>query len=676
MEPSFKLRDCSFRPTYDSYVDNPVDDFLIPALISSSNYDRAVGYFSSALLGIVPEAFSDFAERGGRIRLICSPSLSIKDAGAFEALSLHESLTSLNHSIDSIEKDGLLKSPLDLMAKLIQIGCLSVKFAIPYDPNAGIFHQKIGTFRDVPGDFISFSGSNNESVAGWMEMRNAEAFSVYTSWRDENDAGRASDVVRRFEQMWNNTYPGFDILDFTKALSFIDRRSKEDIDLQSIKGNVREWYEDRKVNRIAKKGPSLYPYQKEVLEDWKSNSHKGIVCFATGAGKTYTALGAIAYWRKFSPNNSAVILVPSIRLQKQWRDEISSHPDFKDVNVLFVGGIGAGLSWRMGLSHMTSAVSHLRDGIVLAVMDSAATAAFLDRVKWGPHLLLVADEIHNLGAPGYVALLEKVNCDARLGLSATPNRYNDDENILVRQVFGRDLLPIVDIPYAQNLGVLVEYRYRYEKVELTDDETIKYAEITRQIGAEYGRSEGGPESDRLKLLKINRARILKNAANKIEVAGQLIRREYVKGDSWLVFCNDAEQLTELNELLKEFKPLTYHQQMQGDGDKTLELFKRDGGILLAIQMMDEGVDIPSIDHALLVASSQSTRQFIQRRGRVLRANRIKTKGVAEIWDLMVVNEKGYAFNGAEVSRAVEFGKMAINSGIIHDLKNLVESAHL
>jgi superfamily II DNA or RNA helicase len=88
-------------------------------------------------------------------------------------------------------------------------------------------------------------------------------------------------------------------------------------------------------------------------------------------------------------------------------------------------------------------------------------------------------------------------------------------------------------------------------------------------------------------------------------------------------------------------------------------------------MLDEGVDIPSVDHCILIASSESKRQYIQRRGRVLRVNKQSPKGVAEIWDLIVVDENNVAFTPAEIVRATEFARMAINHSINIDLEKLI-----
>jgi superfamily II DNA or RNA helicase len=667
------IHSIDYKSSYDTYDDSPIEEFFVPSLNASDVYDRAVGFFSSAILTVLSEAFTNFSERGGKMNLICSPILSSGDAQVFEELSREQIIDNLNTDINSLDDDGIVDKPLNLMAALIRSGCLSVKFAIPYDPSAGIFHQKIGLFTDSEGGRVAFSGSSNESISGWLDGHNSESFNVFTSWRDENDLDRVDDVHRKFEKLWRNQYNGFDILDFTDSLDFIEKRSTEDADISEIKSDIRAWYQERKEQKKGSEDRSLYPYQKDAIVNWINNDYLGIICFATGAGKTRTAIGAIDHWRAAINKRAVIILVPSERLQKQWLKELRENPSTKNTDILLVGGGGSVDRWSKALRDVTEYKRHEDDGIVIAVMNSASTEAFYDRINWGNHLLVVADEVHNLGAPSYVDFLSKMNCGAILGLSATPERYNDDENELIRDVFGEDLKPIVDIPYAQELGVLVPYRYRFETVTLDEEEVEKYNKYSRLLGQASSEGEGSGSKDRItRITEIaaQRANVLKNAVQKVEISSNLLKREFRSGQSWIVFCNDIAQLEELKESIKDLKPLTYFGEMEGDADATLRYFEEYGGVLLSIHQLDEGVDIPSIDHCLLIASSQSKRQFVQRRGRVLRANRKNPKGSAEIWDLIVVDDIGKAFVNAEVIRAMEFGTMALNRTIVTDLEKL------
>jgi superfamily II DNA or RNA helicase len=502
-----------------------------------------------------------------------------------------------------------------------------------------------------------------------MEMGNSETFSVFSSWRDSNDSGRVEELQLKLSKLWNNQYPGYEIFDYNDGLEFIQRRAADPIDLPSLKQLVRTWYERRAETPHAIAETPLRPYQSEVLENWAAENYKGIVCFATGAGKTITALAAIADWHKVKPSGATLVIVPTVRLQTQWVSEIRKHYLLSDAQILKVGGDG-GAAWRPGLSGFMAEKENSKARIAVAVIDSAVSAAFLERAVWGAHILLIADEVHNMGAEAALAFLKEAHAGRVLGLSATPKRYNDDENIAIREFFGNDLKPIVDIPYAQDLGVLVRYQYHYETVELTPDEQEKHRKLTRAVGVAMGRSDSGASPKQsLQILLAQRANILKSASNKVAKAAQVLRSRYKPGTSWLVFCNDQAQLNALKILIADLSPLDYHGTSEGGSNETLELFASSGGILLSIHMLDEGIDIPSIDSALIIASSKNERQFIQRRGRVLRVNRDKAK-VADIWDILVTDETGRAYTDSEVDRAIEFAKMAINKALVYDLMKL------
>jgi len=659
------LKDIPFRSAYDSQIDSPVKDFLIPALRASNQYDRAAGFFSGAILTVLAEAFTDFAERGGVIRLVCSPILGSKDANVLESSA---SLTNLNREIDRLDEDGIAQEPLDLLAALIRRGTMKLKFAVPYGATADLFHLKMGIFQDQESSRVAFNGSNNESVSGWFELRNAEDFWVAASWRGEGDLDKVEHTERNFRRIWNDQYPNFDVINYSEGLRFIERRQWDQRDLSEIKSRVKSWYSDRAAESSTDGG--LYPYQRDVLVDWNQSDRKGIVSFATGTGKTRTAIAAIQEWRAEMNKRATIIVVPSERLQSQWVKEIRAHLG-QDTSLLLVGGEGKRHDWEQALVDVTTYKRHPNDGIVVAVSDTAATESFISRVQWGRHILLVVDEVHNIGASSYEHFLASASVGAVLGLSATPQRYNDDETAAIREIFGEDLKPVVDIPFAQDLGVLVAYRYRYRTVQLTNVEEERYELLSRRIAQASVKNKVSPEEKKsLDALTSARANVLKGAEQKPIVAADIIRHEYQPGQWWLVFCNDRNQLSQLEAEIEDLKPMSVFAAMEGDINATLRHFESRGGILLSIHKMDEGIDIPAIDHCVIVASSQSKREFIQRRGRVIRADRSRPKGVAEIWDILVVDAFGYAFVEHEVSRAMEFGLMAINSSIVSDLQKL------
>ena len=674
------LRDLRIKISYDTFEDEPLIDFLVPALANSIRYDRAVGFFSSALLAVVAEAFTDFTERGGKMRLVCSPVFSISDVRQLESLESLNFESRLNDEIEYHAANEEVSDALSLMVWMIRKGSLDIRVAIPKS-GGGLFHQKIGTFIDEKGDRVSFSGSNNETLAAWGKGINSESFTTHCEWVSDTDRNHVETIADKFERFWDDEYPGYIFLPLNRSMGFFRARELDaSEDVAAIKKKIREWVENDKGSVQRLSTIRLRDYQESALQNWEKNGYKGTVSFATGAGKTITALEGISRWLNLSADHSVLILVPSVRLQKQWLNEIKCFPGLEDLHVLQAGGGHPSKDWKLGLSAFSRALSGKNARVTLATMDTAKSSPFLSRLHSSEKLLVVADEMHNLGAPSYRGLLDAIGDSAKLALTATPDRYDDEETLYLRQTFGSDLDPVIDVRKAQELGVLVKYEYQIEKVSLNEDEETEYQKLTKEISKLTAISKGKTGSSkqgskRLSNLKIARARVIKNAAAKPGAAARLIRQNYRDGQTWIVFCSDSQQLNQLHELIQDLHPYTYFQSMDGDADATLASYRVNGGILLAIQMMDEGVDIPRIDHALLLASSQSAREFIQRRGRVLRRNPERAK-LAKFWDVFVVDQDGRATSQAELVRGRIFAQDAINALVALDVEEMARDSEL
>jgi len=294
---------------------------------------------------------------------------------------------------------------------------------------------------------------------------------------------------------------------------------------------------------------------------------------------------------------------------------------------------------------------------------------------------LIADEVHQVGSEKYSDVLTIV-AGKRLGLSATPERYGDaigTERLL--EYFGPILPTRFTLRDAIEAKRLVPYEYFPHTVDLTETEADSYRKLTLAITRLASRriaAEGS--ADRLKTLLIKRARIAKSAAKKIPLAVEIIRREWERGQRWLVYCEDQRQLAALRQGIASVGLVCseYHTQMVADSEATLEWLSEHSGILLSIRCLDEGVDIPSVSHALIVASSQNPRQFIQRRGRVLRS--APGKSLATIHDVLVVpnglaSEAGQvSLARAEILRALEFSRDALNGDAYTAILNVAAEA--
>jgi superfamily II DNA or RNA helicase len=228
----------------------------------------------------------------------------------------------------------------------------------------------------------------------------------------------------------------------------------------------------------------------------------------------------------------------------------------------------------------------------------------------------------------------------------------------------------------------VPYFYRPHTVEMSPSEAEQWSEMSKTIRRLQARQKDGkqlePLNQRLKLLLIRRASIVKHAQAKIQLAINVLRQEFQPGQRWIVYCENLAQLDLVSGALEAsgFPNMPYHSKMEGDRTETLKWLDRRGGIVVAIKCLDEGVDIPSVTHALILASSRNPREFVQRRGRVLR--KAPNKSLAYVHDAIVLPpasednaEVGSdPLTAGELARAVHFALDADNPASAADLQNI------
>lgn len=641
-----------FEPQHDyrSGRDSLLGDFYIPCLQEAVYYDRAVGYFSSTLLHVVAVAFSDFVRRDGRMRLICSPALRPED---FDAMKAAADPQAQAQGLVRRELEELLARPetvpaTKLLASLVAAGVLEVRLAFT-ETGKGIFHDKLGIFADADGARVSFVGSANETWAAWG--LNHESFEVFCSWRGEAELLRTRRHARDFERLWDGNDEGVSV----EPLDGITRDQLLEIadeDLERAIAAVRTSPERPISSR------SLMPHQLAALDSWRDNNHRGIVAFATGAGKTLTAIAAVREWTE--GGKPALILVPGRELHDQWRAELAQ--EMPHATPLLCGA-GADLShWGHLLPAYTGELSQ-RDiqRVTLATNATYASQEFQDRLQDGRHLFIVGDEMHRLGSTRSLAALGRTHTGATLGLSATHRRQFDELGTAELEAwFGPVLDPVIGLAEAIAMGRLVPYDYRLHTLQLDEDELESYRALTLRIGQIAARGGGDDPSDYLRMLLIQRARLLKKARGKVQKAVDVLVEEFESNERWLVYCDDVEQLKALTTqaLLEDLPVMEFHSSMASDRDAVLRSLADNAGIVVAIRCLDEGVDLPACDRALILASSTVEREYIQRRGRVLRVAPGKVS--ATVHDLLLVDEGGGVLTRGEAHRALEFARLARN----------------
>ena len=631
------------------------------------------------------------------MRIICSPYVSEADASAlsegYSARTDYILTRSIEQEVFAMFDSEVLSAPARLLSYLVAKEIIDIKIAVPSGSESAtakrMFHDKVGIFSDINGNAVGFRGSMNETFKGLSSDGNIESIDVFPNWLDDRDCERLNDAKMFFEKLWTHSLSGVVVYQFPQATKELLKQKSSGVEWEQLLEEIKvttsiadKWKPNHK-----KGGKKPRKHQTNALEAWVQNNRRGIFEHATGSGKTFTAMCAIN--DALERDEVVLVLVPSRDLLKQWDKELHDTLTDKPVYYLLCGDNNS--EWRKGntLRTWTAKAAGTRR-IILSTMDTAASDEFLKKITQGDHLFVVADEMHRLGSNKRRKTLQ-IQSGPRLGLSATPYRYGDPEGTAALfGYFGGLIPPPFTLNNAINSGVLTRYFYHPEKIRLTPTEQKNWDETTKEIQKLIARlnvAEDGSfninANPRLKQLLICRARIVKNAQGKAPLALKILKEKFRSGDKWIVYCDNIEQLQAVlgKALDAGLDAYEYYAEMRGDRDATLEYFAANGGVLVSIKCLDEGVDIPATTHALILASSQNPREFIQRRGRILR--RSPGKHFAHLYDAIAIpngeddeNDKALSIVTAELSRAIEFGESAENPSCVTDLKNIAIDFHI
>lgn len=657
------LRDLDLKRRYRSSQDELIDDFFVPCLACSTRYDRAVGFYSSSALSVAADGLSSFVEQGGVMRMVASPHLSQGDLEAIiEGYELREDY--LNHTITSeliAEFPDPVAERLGSLGQLIELRRLEIKLAAVRraDGTAGIYHEKMGIFGDERRDRVAFLGSANESKGGLRS--NFESLVVFRSWV-ENEVEDVEAIANDFEALWEDRTPHLEVFDFPDAAQqALVRLSSGNARLAGTRAQERvadEGKPEPSPGSVAEDrlqvpgGIELRDYQEEALMAWFRNEGRGILEMATGTGKTYAALAAAARLQTHLGGQGksflCVIVCPYQHLVRQWAEAAR---EFGAEPVLCYRSVS---QWREPLAERLHALHSQAAPFAVAI---ATNSTFCRQpfseiaTEFPSHTLLIADEAHNLGADKSRAALSDVY-RYRLALSATPERAYDEEGSEFLTTYFGGTVFTYDLQDAIKGGALTPYDYFPHLVYLEDEELDAYLELTAKIAkVSYAGDETVVEGPLLTLL-VQRARIIGSARGKLAALAEAVRP--VLGTTHnLFYCGDGtidagettaeRQLDAVVQLLGMqlgMRVQSYtHENFAEERDLLRERFASgDLQGLVAIRCLDEGVDIPETRRAFILASSSNPRQFVQRRGRVLR--RAPGKDSAEIHDFLVLPPSG------------------------------------
>lgn len=635
------LRDIPFQYKYRSNQDQLYKDFYLPCLMESVQYDRAAGYFSSHSLRLLARGLEYFLFNEGKIRIVANPVLSHEDIEAIEKGYKAKSdiieqslLKQIELTAETIEDDTL-----NVLAWLIYNEQLEIKIASTN--NHSIYHEKFGIFTDNEGNSIAFSGSANETAGGMVS--NFEKIDVYYT---ENDQVRIQDAKDDFEMLWDNQTDGLTVIDIPESVTKKLLEKRKDMPRQ-----------EGAITHIEPR-----EYQQKAITRLKDNNWLGILEMATGTGKTITSLLAAHEYKKINKRMFLVIYAPFTHLVDQWKIECEKF-GFNYITLCY----GSKNSW---LPELEDEIRNYNIGlidthVVITTYKTAATPHFNEQIrKISHHPFLIADECHYIGSRAF-RKLQFNNYTARVGLSATPDRWWDESGTAFLKRIFDEVVYTYSLEEAIENGKLTPYTYHPYIVPLTEEELNEYKKITRQIIRLYNKED--ENHDMIERLNRKRALIIAKSEGKIPMLLSLLREK--KPDDihhTLVYCAEKQvsiltrALSELGLRVHKFDSTVNNNERK----KVLQAFS-DGDIqvLVAIKCLDEGVDVPNTRVAYFLASTSNPREFVQRRGRILR--KAKGKTIAEIHDFIVLAEgmdddTFTMIAKKELPRFAEFSSAALN----------------
>lgn len=650
------FKDIAIKTEYRTGNSNVIRDFYMPVLSEAVSYKRAVGFFSSTALIQISKGIADLVANGGKISLIASPRLSEEDIHAIQIGYENR---------DRIIIDALLRSfdepttyfeseRLNLLATLIAEGRLDIKIAFTENGNQlGIYHEKMGLLYDSENNIIAFSGSTNETETAFV--LNYEVMDVFCSWQSEFEKNKVMEKELAFHMLWTNADAKVSIIEFPKIardklLSYKRERVDSEIDtkefLATINTNVDK---PKNVFRVPDE-VTFYEYQNEAIDKWIDSNAQGIFDMATGSGKTFTALGAIsALSLKLKDNLGVFILCPYQHLVEQWVEDIRRF----NVEPLICY---SKYDWKKKFKTLLSdyKLGVVKNFCIIMVNASFATPYVQELlVSLRGNTCIVVDEAHNFGAEKLRKCMLP-NFKYRLALSATLERHHDAEGTKCLLDYFKEKCIEFSLDDAIKKGFLTPYYYHPIVVNLEPDELDGYIELTEKVINILKKNPGEEIPKSAEMLLIKRARIVAGARNKLSALHNIISR-YKDDNNILVYCGatkvfydreddfdeeDKRQIEEVvNMLGNEFgmRVSMFTSKEKPDERELIKNSFAEGRLLqalVAIKCLDEGVNIPGIRTAFILASSTNPKEYIQRRGRVLR--RSPGKEFAEIFDFITL----------------------------------------
>ncbi len=544
---------------------------------------------------------------------------------------------------------------------------------------------------------------------------------VYSTLKGEHE--RVDEKNIDFDKMWNNVTNKLQVVDIPEAIT----KELFDVYYEADKVKVEEDIIREEMIKPKEVHPcltfnKLRDYQKEAIENWEKTGYSGIFDMATGTGKTYTAIGAATrLYEKLDGELSVIIICPYTHLVEQWAEDLIQY-GFDPI-------IGYGESndkhWKEKLDSksLLFSMGSKNDKFFCFITTNASfkkdyVQKPIKRIE-NKNVLFIADEAHNLGANDILNKLNH-NIKYRLALSATFERHNDElgtSNIL--NYFNNNYCIHYDLKKAIEKDMLTEFNYHPIVTSLTEDELYDYSQLTQELKRYLRKDKNGKLKlrDEAKFLLLKRAKLVAASTEKLELLLSLIHNQYKKENgiyNTLIYCGattindpgydefkaDADDEKQINIVKKMIKDMFKKENIELniarftslEDNKMRSLIKeqfssKEINIVTAIKCLDEGVNIPAIKTAYILASSTNPREYVQRRGRVLR--KFPGKQYAEIYDFITlprplseaanINREALSSDigliKRELARITDFADTASNYTEIYDIMEEIKDVY-
>lgn len=679
---------------FSTAEDNVLKKFYIPALKEAVRYDGAIGFFSSYGLIRTIQGIDGLIKNKGKMRLVIGKPLSEEEYNALimNPDSVEPILDELNEEwtkLFNLQHSEVERHRLKIFSWLCNNNYLEIKYAIRKN---GMYHKKIGVLEDKEGQIISFAGSINFTDNALKPDGSSEQFDVFPDWYEDEFKRHGESKVRWFEKVWAGIEQDTKTLkipsDHYKTIQdFFNENDPPQSKIEKVTADLYDQLfveQDENLINLNPEYPSeingrqynLQRHQKDALNEWKANDFNGIMALATGSGKTITAIHSCVSLANTGAL-AVIVSVPYIVLADQWCEVLNLF------NIKPVRCYDSIKKWKQKLQSEIASFNGIESKRFLAVVvvnKTLTSSNFQQEISKidKDKLFFIGDECHHHAIKSKIESLP--NARYRMGLSATPWSQEGVKKELLRKYYSR-IVSKYSIDKAIKKEVLVGYNYHIHQVFMNQDESNEYNELSKEINKLIAIKNADVSKkinqQRLDQILMARARVIGSLEDKFNKVNEILKSRKATGKNTLFYCGDGSTEQE-NDTLRDIHKLTTILDENGwktskfTADEThntrvgilKNLKNNDINAIVAIRVLDEGFDIPQCEEAFLIASSRNSRQFIQRRGRVLRTSPDTGKTKAEIQDFIVLpnnnNKIGKALVNNELKRAYEFSRVAKN----------------